>query len=105
MRSDAITCCRNVGLFAVYVDMGLSSSSPVVLTAVTSGASFSRSFSVKVTQIPCTSLNKGKDRGFSAAGSGRVARMTLQIGFLEDALNCTFILGYRGTTKNMRQQT
>ena len=39
--------------------MGLASSSPVVLTAVTSGASFSRSFSVKVTQIECDSLSKG----------------------------------------------
>ena len=41
--------------------MGLATSSPVVLTAVTSGASFSRSFSVKVTQIECTALNKASD--------------------------------------------
>ena len=44
---------------AVYVDMGLSSNSPIVLTAVTSGQSFERSFSVKVTQIECDSLSKG----------------------------------------------
>ena len=39
--------------------MGLSSNSPIVLTAVTSGQSFERSFSVKVTQIECDSLSKG----------------------------------------------
>ena len=43
----------------VYVDMGLSSSSPVVLTVVTAGNSFARSFSIKVTQIECNSLAKG----------------------------------------------
>eukprot|EP00094_Tigriopus_californicus_P011978 TCALIF_11572-PA protein Name:"Protein of unknown function" AED:0.19 eAED:0.22 QI:148/0.58/0.61/1/0.83/0.84/13/0/679 len=48
-------CGTNTGTH-MYVDMGLASSSPVVLTAVTSGASFARSFSVKVTQIECNSL-------------------------------------------------
>ena len=43
----------------LYVDMGLSSSSPVVLTVVTAGNSFARSFSIKVTQIECNSLAKG----------------------------------------------
>ena len=37
--------------YAVYVDMGLSSNSPVVLTVVTSGQSFARSFSVKVGDV------------------------------------------------------
>ena len=46
-------------IIAVYIDMGLSNNSPVVLTVVTSGASFSRSFSVKVTQLECNSLAKG----------------------------------------------
>ena len=40
--------------------MGLATNSPVVLTSVTSGVSFSRSFSVKVTQVECTSMSKGK---------------------------------------------
>ena len=39
--------------------MGLSTNSPVVLTAVTSGQSFERSFSVQITQIECDSLSKG----------------------------------------------
>jgi hypothetical protein len=47
-------------LFIVYVDMGLSSNNPVTLTVVTSGASFARSFSIKVCQIECTSLSRGK---------------------------------------------
>ena len=40
--------------------MGLSSNNPVVLTVRTAGASFSRTFSVKITQIECTSLAKGE---------------------------------------------
>ena len=39
--------------------MGLDNNNPVVLTVVTSGASFDRSFSVKVSQIECNSLSKG----------------------------------------------
>merc|ERR1712087_633333 len=41
--------------------MGLSSNNPVVLTVVSAGPSFSRSFSVKVTQIECDSLSKAGD--------------------------------------------
>ena len=52
----------NFGIFyLVYVDMGLASNAPIMLTSVTSGASFSRSFSIKVTQIDCYSLSKGKN--------------------------------------------
>ena len=40
--------------------MGLSSNNPVVLTVVTAGPSFSRSFSVRITQIDCNSLSKGE---------------------------------------------
>ena len=40
--------------------MGLSSNNPVVLTVVTAGQSFSRTFSIKITQIECDSLAKGK---------------------------------------------
>jgi len=50
-------CGTNSGQH-MYVDMGLSSNSPVVLTVVTAGASYSRSFSIKVTQIECDSLSK-----------------------------------------------
>ena len=53
----------------VYIDMGLDNNNPVVLTVVTSGASFDRSFSVKVSQIECNSLSKGNP-GTSPAVSG-----------------------------------
>ena len=43
----------------VYIDMGLDNNNPIVLTVVTSGASFERSFNIKVTQIECDSLSKG----------------------------------------------
>ena len=43
----------------MYVDMGLSSNNPVVLTVVTAGSSFSRTFSVKITQIECGAVNRG----------------------------------------------
>merc|ERR1712226_718920 len=53
-------CGTNTGLH-MYVDAGLSTSNPITLTVVTSGASFSRSFSIKVTQIECNSLSKASD--------------------------------------------
>ena len=56
--ASAATVC------AVYVDMGLSSNNPVVLTVVTAGTSFSRTFSVKITQIECDTLAKGDNRYF-----------------------------------------
>lgn len=48
-------------IYLVYVDMGLSTNNPITLTVVSSGASFSRSFSIKVTQIECNSLAKASD--------------------------------------------
>ena len=49
--------------------MGLSSNSPVVLTTVTSGQSFERSFSIQISQIECDSLSKGQN---SLGFSGRI---------------------------------
>ena len=40
--------------------MGLDNNNPIVLTVVSSGASFERSFNIKVTQIECDSLSKGE---------------------------------------------
>ena len=50
--------CKQMNIL-VYIDMGLSSNSPIVLTVVTSGQSFERSFSVQITQLECDSLSKG----------------------------------------------
>ncbi|XP_040576960.1 uncharacterized protein [Lepeophtheirus salmonis] len=53
-------CGTNSGAH-MYVDMGMSSNSPITLTVVTSGKSFSRSFSIKVTQIECSSMSKASN--------------------------------------------
>jgi len=53
-------CGTNTGQH-MYIDMGLATNAPITLTVVTSGASFSRSFSIKVTQIECSSLMKASD--------------------------------------------
>ena len=56
-----VICGTNSGGH-MYVDMGLYNSHPITLTVVSSGGnSFSRSFSIKVTQIDCTSLTKAGD--------------------------------------------
>ena len=51
--NDIELCDQFQQIFSVYIDMGLSSNSPVVLTVVTSGQSFARSFSVKVGRSLC----------------------------------------------------
>lgn len=57
--SKIIIAVRSV-LVLVYVDMGLAYNSPVTLTIVTSGSgSSARSFSIKVTQIDCTMIQRG----------------------------------------------
>jgi len=53
-------CGVNTGQH-MYVDMGWDSNTPVKLTVVTSGAASSRSFSIKVTQIDCSSPSKAND--------------------------------------------
>ena len=75
----------------MYVDMGLSSNNPVVLTVVTAGSSFSRTFSVKITQIECDTLAKGDNRYFKhikydyyhAAGDGCLQHYTGVAGTIE----------------------
>ena len=67
--------------YSVYVDMGLASNAPIMLTSVTSGASFSRSFSIKVTQIDCYSLSKGKNTD-AMSYSFWVLIKALSIGFV-----------------------
>jgi len=71
--------------------MGLSSNNPVVLTVVTAGTSFSRTFSVKITQIECDTLAKGDNRYFkqiqyncyNAAGDGCLQHYTGVAGTIE----------------------
>lgn len=44
----------------VYIDAGIGMTNPVKLTFVTSGPTFERLWKVKVTQIPCSTIYKGK---------------------------------------------
>jgi hypothetical protein len=46
---------------SVYVDLGQGNTGPAILSMVTGSASSARSFSIKVCQIECTQINKGKN--------------------------------------------
>jgi len=43
----------------VYVDAISGNTNPITVTVATSGASFQRSFSIKVTQIECSNTKRG----------------------------------------------
>lgn len=43
----------------MYVDAG-TGTSPIILTMVTSGIFLKRNWKIKVSQIPCDSITKGK---------------------------------------------
>ena len=61
IKTYLVTCPPpNLQPTSVYIDMGLDNNNPIVLTVVTSGASFTRSFSIKISQIECNSLSKGR---------------------------------------------
>ncbi|XP_048510409.1 uncharacterized protein LOC105693592 [Athalia rosae] len=45
----------------MYVDAGVGHTNPVMLTFVTSGASFARSWRVRITQIPCSSIYRAEE--------------------------------------------
>jgi len=49
-----------IRMFIVYVDTSLIGNSPTTLTVVTSGAGFSRQWRIRITQIGCDSLARGK---------------------------------------------
>lgn len=59
---------------AVYIEAGLGQSNPIILTAITSGAKFPRSWRIRVSQIHCGSIFKA-DQGclqYFTGVSGRV---------------------------------
>ena len=53
-------CGTNSGQH-MYIDMDLHSENPVTLKVATNGASFKRTFSIKIFQIECDSLSKAGD--------------------------------------------
>jgi hypothetical protein len=47
-------------LISVYIDAGVGNTNPVTLNFVTSGPSFPRNWKVKICQIPCNTIYRGK---------------------------------------------
>lgn len=54
-----ISICKLLKLatITVYLDVGAN---PVTLSVVTSGPSYARNWRIKITHIPCSSLDKGE---------------------------------------------
>lgn len=48
--------------FLVYIDAGLGQSNPIILTTITSGPKFPRSWRIRISQIHCGSIYKA-DQG------------------------------------------
>lgn len=58
----------------MYVDAGLGASNPIILTTITSGPKFPRSWRIRVSQIPCGSIFRA-DQGctqYFTGVSGRI---------------------------------
>ena len=58
----------------MYIDAGLGQSNPIILSAITSGPKFPRSWRIRISQIHCGSIYKA-DQGclqFSTGVSGRI---------------------------------
>lgn len=58
----------------MYIDAGLGTSNPIILTALTSGPKFPRSWRVRISQIHCGSMSKA-DQGclqYYSGVSGRI---------------------------------
>lgn len=49
-------------LFKVYIDAGLGQSNPIILTVITSGPKFPRTWRIRISQIHCGSISKA-DQG------------------------------------------
>lgn len=66
--------CGNAHGDHIYVDAGLGQSNPIILTAITSGVAFPRSWRIRISQIHCGSLSKA-DQGctqYFTGVSGRI---------------------------------
>lgn len=46
----------------MYIDAGLGQSNPIILTVITSGTTYPRTWRIRITQIPCSSIWKA-DQG------------------------------------------
>lgn len=48
-------------ILSVYVDAGVGQTNPVILTFVTSGTSFARSWKLRITHVPCSSIYRAEE--------------------------------------------
>ncbi|XP_011160870.1 uncharacterized protein LOC105196560 [Solenopsis invicta] len=55
------TICGNNDGNHMYIDTGVGQTNPVTLTFVTSGNSYSRSWKVRVSQIPCSTIYRAEE--------------------------------------------
>ncbi|XP_314314.2 uncharacterized protein LOC1275085 [Anopheles gambiae] len=72
--SPAPTICGSATGEHMYIDAGMGQSNPIILTVITSGPSFPRSWRVRISQIPCGAIAKA-DQGclqYHTGVSGRV---------------------------------
>lgn len=44
----------------MYIDAGLGQSNPIILTVITSGANFPRTWRIRVSQISCNSISRAE---------------------------------------------
>lgn len=58
----------------VYVDTGVGQSNPIIVTVITSGSTRQRTWRIRITQIPCTSIAKA-DQGCLQYHSGVYGRV------------------------------
>lgn len=59
---DFMVDFKNKFLFKVYIDAGLGQSNPIILTVITSGPKFPRTWRIRISQIHCGSISKA-DQG------------------------------------------
>ena len=45
----------------VYVDAGVGQTNPITLTVVTSGTSYARTWKIRISQIPCSSIYRAEE--------------------------------------------
>lgn len=64
----------NFPLTIVYIDTGLGQSNPIIITVITSGATYPRTWRIRVTQIPCQSVSKA-DQGCLQYHTGVYGRL------------------------------
>ncbi|XP_039431094.2 uncharacterized protein LOC120414128 [Culex pipiens pallens] len=58
--SPAPTICGTSNGDHMYIDAGMGQSNPIILTVITSGPSYPRSWRVRISQIPCGAISKAE---------------------------------------------